>query len=739
MRLRIGVITVLTLIALACRSGDNASVTLNSITVMPSNPNLARGATQQFIATGNYSDSSSQELTSSVIWTSSNPSVATIDGAGLASTVSAGTATITATAGNISGSTALTVSVVLDFSGSMSRVETRALDQSVRHTTQPDILKVRNPAVDEQRRRIYFSGTLSPNLGVIDKTTNQIVDSIDVGVHGYLSKHLAVNSATGIIYFTTLEDQRLYRADPVSKSVPTAISLGGGGGLVVDDVNDRVFAVGLNEVRIYDGMLNLQSRLTATGANDIRLSGARLYVIQSGNSVNVYDVSNVSNITLLRSLALPAGVRGRFLAVADGSVYVGCDPKTVVVMTDASPTQTRSFTVSESTAGIAVAEGSLFVLTGYPYLPGYLPQDNGSFGFVEIYDATTLNHLRTIKTGLEGAGMTVSGTGSEARMYIANTGDSTLAVYNISGDLLSAVDTGTSIENLVVRPSDGAVIAANRIGGSTLVVVSGNSSTEVPAGNWPTKILTDEQQGVLYALSHFESSVWAFDLATLTHINTYKLGVQPLRTDALATMAIDATNRRIYVALPELGQVAALDLATGVAGTAVSIAGLNASQVHSPGALHVAANGKLGLVYVLSTLQKMIFVYDSALSPVSQLDLSATGYTDPPLDGVVVDEVAGKVYVGTLILDAQATTVSGQLPVSGKVIGISAPVDRLYVSSGAGSITEIERSSLTVKRHFDLLPIEGIASVFAFDFNRGLAYVGYFDGRLDVIRFATVQ
>jgi hypothetical protein len=87
------------------------NATLGSIAVTPANASIAKGATQQFTATGTYSDSSTQNLTSAVSWSSTSTSVATINGTtpGLATAVAAGSTTIQATAGPISGSTGLTV------------------------------------------------------------------------------------------------------------------------------------------------------------------------------------------------------------------------------------------------------------------------------------------------------------------------------------------------------------------------------------------------------------------------------------------------------------------------------------------------------------------------------------------------------------------------------------------------------------------------------------------------------
>jgi trimeric autotransporter adhesin len=89
------------------------NATLVSIGVTPSMPSLAAGSTQQFVALGTFSDSSTQDLTTSVTWASATETVATISNAaasrGLASAVAAGTSLISATSGTISGSSTLTV------------------------------------------------------------------------------------------------------------------------------------------------------------------------------------------------------------------------------------------------------------------------------------------------------------------------------------------------------------------------------------------------------------------------------------------------------------------------------------------------------------------------------------------------------------------------------------------------------------------------------------------------------
>ena len=89
---------------------------LNSVQVTPKIQSLAVGQTAQFTAVGSYGNSkslSSQNITSSVTWASSAPSIATVSASGVATTVGAGTTTITASAqgwsGHVSDSAVLTV------------------------------------------------------------------------------------------------------------------------------------------------------------------------------------------------------------------------------------------------------------------------------------------------------------------------------------------------------------------------------------------------------------------------------------------------------------------------------------------------------------------------------------------------------------------------------------------------------------------------------------------------------
>ena len=103
-------VSALTTITGACSAKSASSTsepmpTLSSITLTTTaQANLAVGSSQQFTATGTYSDGHTEVITSQVTWISSNPMVVNVSSAGLATGVITGTANITASMSGIDSS-----------------------------------------------------------------------------------------------------------------------------------------------------------------------------------------------------------------------------------------------------------------------------------------------------------------------------------------------------------------------------------------------------------------------------------------------------------------------------------------------------------------------------------------------------------------------------------------------------------------------------------------------------------
>ncbi len=108
---KIAILLPVVLLLFGCGGGGGTPPPpLVSIAVTPATASIANGTSQQFTATGTFSDNSTRDISSAVTWTSSNTGVATISSTGLATAISTGQTTITAASGSIpSNSATLTV------------------------------------------------------------------------------------------------------------------------------------------------------------------------------------------------------------------------------------------------------------------------------------------------------------------------------------------------------------------------------------------------------------------------------------------------------------------------------------------------------------------------------------------------------------------------------------------------------------------------------------------------------
>jgi uncharacterized protein YjdB len=125
----VGIATISAGFAGLVESGDVGvtAALLDSLIVTPVNPSIPVGMTRTFRATGIFSDAGTQDVTALVIWTSSDPAVATISNAagskGLARSVGSGTTVITATHAGKSMTTVLSVSAATLVSISVGPVD----------------------------------------------------------------------------------------------------------------------------------------------------------------------------------------------------------------------------------------------------------------------------------------------------------------------------------------------------------------------------------------------------------------------------------------------------------------------------------------------------------------------------------------------------------------------------------------------------------------------------------------
>ena len=104
-----------------------ANAALLSISITAPHPSLPLGESEQLVATGNFSDGSTQNLTQSVVWNSSSPAVASVDSSGRFAANGIGESTVRATSGPVTGTANLTVTAAVMVALSVSPAQTSML------------------------------------------------------------------------------------------------------------------------------------------------------------------------------------------------------------------------------------------------------------------------------------------------------------------------------------------------------------------------------------------------------------------------------------------------------------------------------------------------------------------------------------------------------------------------------------------------------------------------------------
>ena len=108
---RCAITCAIALLLSSCSGFFPSKDTIVSMSISPGGAYVVPNGVQQFTATATFGDNSTGDVTSSVTWTSSAPTIATVDASGLALGVALGSTTITAkSSNNVTATATLTVS-----------------------------------------------------------------------------------------------------------------------------------------------------------------------------------------------------------------------------------------------------------------------------------------------------------------------------------------------------------------------------------------------------------------------------------------------------------------------------------------------------------------------------------------------------------------------------------------------------------------------------------------------------
>lgn len=376
-------------------SSSGGLVQLVSITVTPDSPSIAVGTTQQLSAMGTYTDNSTQDLSASVTWDSSNKSIATITSGGtsggIASAVALGSTTITATSGAITSSPVTltveaqkTATTIAGLSGTSGLAVAGPVAGSVARFNNPD-------GITAFGTDLYVADTFN-------RAIRKITASGDVTT-------IATLGATGPIAITT-DGTNLYVAESLNNTI-RKIVISTGTPTILAGSGTAGFAEGTGAAAQFNSPRGVT----------IDADGIFLYVADYGNnSIRKIDLGTGTVSTVVQFFN-PRGI-----TIHEGNLYVTDDANHVITRIAISSGISTVIAGSSGVSGFRNGTGTtaLFnkpwgITTDGTYL--YVADsDNLSIRKIEISTGTVTSVI-TQQSNIKPLGITMIGT----ILYATNT------------------------------------------------------------------------------------------------------------------------------------------------------------------------------------------------------------------------------------------------------------------------------------------------------------------------------
>jgi trimeric autotransporter adhesin len=501
--------------------------TLVSIAVTPQNSSIANGTTQQFIATGTYTDQSTQNLTTAVTWSSTNAALAAVSNAagsnGLATALAQGSVTIAATLGSVSGSTGLTVTAA-----TLTSIAVIPATPSIASGT---------------NQQFAASGTYT------DGSTQPLTTAVTWS-----------SSNTAVATISNASGSNGLASSVGQGSTTVTATLGGVSGstlLTVTPATLVSIAVTPASPSITNGT---SQQFTATGTYTDN-SMQNLTAAVTWNSSNP-SVAAISNAAGSNGLAASSAVGTTSISATLGSI---ASPSVTLTVTAAPEyvyvTNQNDNTVSEYviSAGGAltliatVAAGSEPNAVAADPMGRYVYVANWADGTISEYaigTGGTLSGIGTIAAGTNPSSITVDTTGQY--VYVANLGSNTVSEYTIGtgGTLTSLgnVAAAGSPISVSVDPTGNYAYVADETGNlvSEYSIGTGgqlSSLGTVATGSDPQYLTVDPTGRYAYAANWNDATISEYTVnsdGTLTPIGTIPTGSCP------ETVVVDPTGRYVY-------------------------------------------------------------------------------------------------------------------------------------------------------------------------------------------------
>ncbi len=504
--------------------------TLVSLTVIPSNPSIANGTSQQFLATGTYTDNSTQDLTSAVNWSSSDNSIASLSNApgsnGLASTLAPGAITVTAILGSVSGSTGLTVTPA-----ALVSIAVIPANPSVANGTHQQFAAT-GTYTDSSTQPLTAAVTWSSS----DTTVATISNA--AGSNG-LANSLAQGSVTITATLGAVSGTTLLSVTPATL---VSIAVTPANASIASRMNEQFTATGTYT----DGSTqNLTAAVTWASSNPLVAM-----ISNAAGSVGLASSSEVGQASISAALG----------AIASPAVTLSVtgEPEFAFVANQNDNT-VSSFSIGTGGAltqvGTPAAAGSEPNAVAVDPTGRYVYVANWNDGTISEYAVGLDGSLASIGTAIAGgqpASITLDTTGQY--VYVANLASNTISEY--------AIDTGGVLKALGNVPAAGAPISimADPVGHYLYVADQGgnllseyligaggvlSSIGTIATGNNPQAVTVDPSGRYAYVANWNDATLSEYTVngdGTLSAIGTIPTGSCP------ESVTVDSSGRYVYVA-----------------------------------------------------------------------------------------------------------------------------------------------------------------------------------------------
>jgi 6-phosphogluconolactonase (cycloisomerase 2 family) len=537
---------------------------LTSIAVTPANTTISVGKNQQFAASGTFSDGSTADITPSVIWSSSDMKLASVNSSGLVSAVDLGRPQITASSGSLSGSTPLIIVMAAtpavarfayvtgqdydppNFNGTISTYTVNPGTGQLRQSNYTIAGPVPGPVTVEPRNKFAYvpNGSFAIPSGI-----NMIsVFSIDPA-NGGLATLPGSPFPTSEMFLTRLV------VEPRGKFLYTGSSSGDVLAFTIDQST---------------GALTAAVTPTATGTSLELIatdpSGAFLYVASFDRHLYGFKIDPATGVLtpvpgspfLGGGTDITVDPSGHFLYAVDGDIVYAfaIDSATGALKTLPSSFNTTSDT---SSAGITMDTGGKFLYVTHDYSISD-PNNYISVFSIDSDGGVTQQASHFPTSEVEPASIKFDPTGKF--LYVSEAG-SVVEVFSVasSGALSSAglVRTRSSVKNEITLGVGSTAVSylptfayvadagSNDVTAYSINAASGTltSAGTVIAAN-PSSVAVDPLQRSTYVTRLGDNSVGTYSLnATtggLTATGTVAAGSSP------SSVAVDPSGRFVYAA-----------------------------------------------------------------------------------------------------------------------------------------------------------------------------------------------